>query len=192
MSEITKKQIKAINRLISRTERKYTTSDSYSGQVVTDKGVVVSDGYVTVYYPKVLDLKQNTKMPATTVEKLFSKRDEFMKAKAYAVNEPFDMRLCDHPSNWLKNNFLDAETVQCKNGVGIDLTARYGNWSDDYISGRFVIKDITDAVESVGKNAICYLLKSENGIPFMLVLPFEDGQVAEDGVMAIVTAVRAF
>lgn len=188
--ELTKKQINAINRIISRTERRYAASDLFSGQVVTDKGVVVSDGYVTIYYPEAVDLKYNTKMPQKTIDSLFSKRDIFLNAKAYVVNEPFDMRLCDHPQTWLKNSFLDAKTVQCQNGVGIDLTARYGNWSEDYISGRFILKDITDAVEAVGKNAICYLLRSDSGIPFMMVLPFTDGQTVTDEVMAIVTSVR--
>ena len=191
MTELTKKQINAINRIISRTERRYSAADDvYSGQVVTEKGVVVSDGYVTIYYPEALDLKYNTRMPQKTTDNLFVKRDELLDAKMYAVNEPFDMRLCDHPQTWLKNNFLDAKTVQCQNGVGIDLTARYGNWSEDYISGRFILKDITDAVEAVGKNAICYLLRSGNGIPFMMVLPFTDGQTVTDEVMAIVTSVR--
>ena len=188
--ELTKKQINAINRIISRTERRYVASDLFSGQVVTDKGVVVSDGYVTIYYPEAVDLKYNTKMPQKTIDSLFSKRDIFLNAKAYVVNEPFDMRLCDHQQTWLKNSFLDAKTVQCQNGVGIDLTARYGNWSEDYISGRFILKDITDAVEAVGKNAICYLLRSDSGIPFMTVLPFTDGQTVTDEVMAIVTSVR--
>ena len=188
--ELTKKQINAINRIISRTERRYAASDLFSGQVVTEKGVVVSDGYVTIYYPEAVDLKYNTKMPQKTIDSLFSKRDIFLNAKAYVVNEPFDMRLCDHPQTWLKNSFLDAKTVQCQNGVGIDLTARYGIWSEDYISGRFILKDITDAVEAVGKNAICYLLRSDNGIPFMTVLPFTDGQTVTDEVMAIVTSVR--
>lgn len=188
--ELTKKQINAINRIISRTERRYAASDLFSGQVVTEKGVVVSDGYVTIYYPEAVDLKYNTKMPQKTIDSLFSKRDIFLNAKAYVVNEPFDMRLCDHPQTWLKNSFMDAKTVQCQNGVGIDLTARYGNWSEDYISGRFILKDITDAVEAVGKNAICYLLRSDSGIPFMTVLPFTDGQTVTDEVMAIVTSVR--
>ena len=191
MTELTRKQINAIARVIHRTERRYSAIDDiFSGQVVTEKGVVVSDGYVTVYYPEALDLKYNTRMSHQTIDSLFSKRDEFLDAKMYAVNEPFDMRLCDHPQTWLKNNFLDAKTVQCQNGVGIDLTARYGNWSDDFISGRFILKDITDAVEAVGKNAICYLLKTVNGIPLMMVLPFVDGQTVTDEVMAIVTSVR--
>lgn len=190
MQELTKKQLDAIRRVISRTEKKYAVNDRYSGQVVTDRGVIVSDGYVTLYYPEAQELKQNDKMPENAVKRLLDKREEFLKAKSYAVNEPFDMKLCDHPQTWLKNGLLDAPTVKCSNGMGVDLTARYGNWSDNFISGRFVNRDIIDACEAVGKNAVCYLLRSENGIPFMLVLPFADGHPVDNEVMAIVTSVR--
>ena len=190
MQELTRKQFNAIQRVINRSERRYAMDDKFSGQVVTDEGVAVSDGYVTIFYPKPQELKQNTRMPKETRERLFAKFKEFLEAKSYAVNEPFDMRLCDHPQTWLKNNLLDAPSVSCSNGLGVDLTARFGKWSDDYISGRFINKDIMDACEAVGKNAVCYLLKNGNGIPFMLVLPFADGQIVTDEVAAIVSPVR--
>jgi len=190
MQALTKKQLNAIQRVINRAEKRYYKDDKYSGQVVTKDGVVVSDGYVSLFYPEPQELKQNTRMPENAKENLFSKFHEFLEAKSYAVNEPFDMRLCDHPQTWLKNNLLEAPSVHCSNGLGIDLTARYGKWDDEYISGRFVNRDITDACEAVGKYAVCYLLKNGNGIPFMLVLPFVDGHIATDEVSAIVTPAR--
>ena len=191
MSDYTKKQITAIQRVINRCERKYAAAnDPYSGEIIADSGVCVTDGYIVLYYPESVGLKKNEKIDEKTMQKLMDNKDKIFGYNGYVVNEPFDMKLCDHPQTWLKTQMAEAPVVSCTNGDGIDLTARYGKWPLDCYKARFVRKDIIDACEAVGKNAVCYLVRNENGICSLLVAQLVDGKLQKDKVCACVMPVR--
>lgn len=191
MTKLTKKQLAAIQRVINRCERRYAVgNDPYSGEIFTDDGICVTDGYIAIYYPESQNLKKNEKIDKIAMQKMMSCKEKFFGYQGYIVNEPFDMKLYDHPQTWLKTQMAEAPIVSCTNGDGIDLTARYGKWPLDCYKARFVRKDIIDACEAVGKNAACYLVRNENGIVAMLVAQFVDGKLQKDEVCACVMPVR--
>ena len=191
MTELTKKQLAAIQRVINRCERRYAVAnDPYSGEIFTDDGICVTDGYIAIYYPESQNLKKNEKIDKIAMQKMMSYKEKFFGYHGYIVNEPFDMKLYDHPQTWLKTQMEEAPVVVCQNGDGIDLTARYGKWPLDCYKARFIRKDIIDACEAVGKNAACYLVKSENGIVSMLVAQCINGKLQKDEVCACIMPVR--
>lgn len=196
MQEMTKKQIAAIQRVIDNCERRYdqiTTAKSkrkYSGEVEIDNRIVVTDGYVTVIYNESQGLVQNDEMPEATKQGFIRKMKEVGDYDAHVVSEPFDMRLCDHPQTWLKDRLKEAPMQYCSDGEAVDLIANYGKFNDQKIKARFNRKYIVNACEAVGKKAICYLAKTNNGIPLLLVYQFENGRPTSDNVFAMVMPIR--
>ena len=196
MQEMTKKQIAAIQRVIDNCERRFdkiTTAKykrRYSGEVEIDNRIVVTDGYVAIIYNDSQGLVKNDEMPEATKIGFSRKMTEVGDYDAHVVTEPFDMRLCDHPQTWLKDRLKEAPMQFCSDGEAVDLYASYGKFNDQKIKGRFNRKYLINACEAVGKHAACYLAKTDNGIPILLVYQCIDGKLTMDNVFAIVLPIR--
>lgn len=196
MQEMTKKQVAAIQRVIDNCERRFDkiTSEKsirkYSGEVEIDNRIIVTDGYVAIIYNESQGLARNDEMPDETKQGFSRKMKEVGDYDAHVVTEPFDMRLCDHPQTWLKDRLKEAPMQSCTDGEAVDLCAPYGKHDDQKIKGRFNRKYIVNACEAVGKNAVCFLAKTDNGIPVLLVYQYVDGRLTRDNVFAMVMPVR--